>query len=389
WSPEYVSDRIHELHRRGFPLYSNYIFLKEKGLMTAAKRYFGSWDAALQKAGLNPTDIRLASRKISYQKEDIIRSLLERQEAGRPLNFASVYKDDLRLINASRRLFRSYSKALKAAGIDPDKARRTRRPYRAAERRRFLNAVRRIAAIPVSRRGSAIAALRKNYHQISLSLYGLAWKKIAREAGIPYHAIHPKAPADYSSRKKVITALKQRLKAGMEVGRDRVKDNKELFEAVLRYFPKYYDCYPAIGLKKYIPPVRRRYATREDVIAAIQKRDAMNLGIHLSDLTKRPAKKGDISLYRRAIQIFGAWSRALNAAGIPAEKQRPGKPPRYPTPESVLDEIRSRKRKGLSLVGRVVRRGETKHKDTMLFELAMRYFHSWPIAVQKALQIRK
>jgi hypothetical protein len=391
WSPEYVLDRTLALHRLKFPLNSKYIFAKEKGLMTQSLRYFGSWDAVLRRVGLSPEDIRLVDRRVSSTKEEVIRQLRKRQDMGRPLNNKSVYDDDMRLMNACCRRFGSFSKALRAAGIDPDKVRRTRTPYREAERRRFLNAVRRVAATPQKRRLPEIRALRKRYDKIVVALYGRGWKKIAREAGIPYDAIHPKSPRDYGSRKKVIAALNQRLKAGMSVDRSTVKDNRTLYQAVLRYFPKYYDCYPVIGLRKYAPPVRRHYATAENVLSAIRKRDAMNLGVRLADLWKGPMKGRDYYLGKRGIEIFGSWSKTLDAADIAKEKRGPGKLPSYPTPEAVLEEIRRRRRKGLPLERWAVERGTAghKYKDRMLVELARRYFKTWETALNKAFMIGK
>jgi hypothetical protein len=58
WSPEYILERIGELKRRGFPLHFGWVLRHEKSLGSEAIRFFGSWDNALRRVGLNPRKIR-------------------------------------------------------------------------------------------------------------------------------------------------------------------------------------------------------------------------------------------------------------------------------------------------------------------------------------------
>ncbi len=59
WSPEYVLDRMAELHRRKFPLNFDWSKEHESALADKAIRDFGSWDEALRRIGLDPARIRL------------------------------------------------------------------------------------------------------------------------------------------------------------------------------------------------------------------------------------------------------------------------------------------------------------------------------------------
>jgi hypothetical protein len=60
WTPEYVLDRMAELHRQNFPM--NYEWASDHERMVALKaaKYFGSWDQALRRIDLDPEQIRLA-----------------------------------------------------------------------------------------------------------------------------------------------------------------------------------------------------------------------------------------------------------------------------------------------------------------------------------------
>lgn len=58
-TPEYILDRIAEAHRLGIPLNARAVQFAEASILPPAIRHFGSWDAALLAAGLEPEAIRL------------------------------------------------------------------------------------------------------------------------------------------------------------------------------------------------------------------------------------------------------------------------------------------------------------------------------------------
>lgn len=59
WDEERVTNEIKALHREGIALSSRSVQGRNQSLFCAARRRFGSWDAALQHAGFNASDIRL------------------------------------------------------------------------------------------------------------------------------------------------------------------------------------------------------------------------------------------------------------------------------------------------------------------------------------------
>lgn len=59
WDEERVVSEIKALHQTGNALSSRSVQMRDQSLFCAACRRFGSWDAALQHAGFNASDIRL------------------------------------------------------------------------------------------------------------------------------------------------------------------------------------------------------------------------------------------------------------------------------------------------------------------------------------------
>ncbi|MCI0411553.1 hypothetical protein L0222_01995 [bacterium] len=314
WSPEYMLDRIYELHRKGYPLNAKYVYENDRAFEGAVTKYFGSWDEALKKAGLDVEQIRLQDRRIKYNSADVIAELRKRKSSGLPLNHRALYKEDLRLCNAAHRIFGSYSAALEAAGIDPEKIRIRRRPYSKSDRGKVLRAIRKTASLSEEKRAPAIQRLRREYGKVVRRLFR-GWTAAANAAGMKYRAIHPKDHRDLSSRSKVILALKKRLKSRLSLVRYILReDDRRLFKMVLKYFQNYYDCYPPLGLSRSQVRGQRRYANRDETIAQIRKRYFMGLGIHSRDLVFGPSR--DYALYNSVMKFLGGWPNALKIAGI-------------------------------------------------------------------------
>lgn len=325
WSPEYILDRIHELFRRGVPMNDGFMHAKDRAFEAVAAKYFGSWDEALRKAGLDPKDFRRHEPRISYHREDVLRELRKRYRSGLPVNHAAVHSEDLRLCNAARRRFGSYSAALAAAGIDPMKVRMTRKPYSEFDRKNLLSAIRTTASIPEGeKKAAAIRNLRTKYEKMLKRLFQSSWVLAARAAGISYRAIHPRDHRDFSSRDMIIRALKKRLRAGKSLVSFILRDDdRRLHQEVKRHFPTYYDCYSVLGLDASGVRGQRRYATADSVIEGLRRRCDMGLGTRVVDLVFAAKPTRDNPLLKSAVHFFGSWSAALNFANIPLEKKRP------------------------------------------------------------------
>ena len=122
WTRERVVEAIKDIHSRGGRL--NHGSGTCPTMMARASRLFGSWDAALQAAGLDPVKIRLHHEK--WTAKTIVAEIRLRHRKGEPLNLRAVLPASLPTRGAE--FFGSWDKALAAAGLDPSKIRKRRKP---------------------------------------------------------------------------------------------------------------------------------------------------------------------------------------------------------------------------------------------------------------------
>ncbi len=128
WTKEKVITAIKEAHKNGADLSWTNVTKDKKysALAYAAIRdsQFGSWDEALEAAGLDPAEIR---RYEAWDEDRIIRMIKERAKIGKPLNSKAMQDEDSKLFNAALNYFGGWAKALKGAGINPAKVYKRRR----------------------------------------------------------------------------------------------------------------------------------------------------------------------------------------------------------------------------------------------------------------------
>jgi hypothetical protein len=120
WTPDRVVRALRQMHRDGHAI--NHAAVRCHSLSRAAVKLFGSWDAALREAGLDPAGIR--RRRQLWTDEGIIADLRQKHRCGEPLNAKDVQPRSI--FRAARRLFGSWDAALTAAGLDPSTIRRDR-----------------------------------------------------------------------------------------------------------------------------------------------------------------------------------------------------------------------------------------------------------------------
>lgn len=94
----------------------------DHALYQAASRVFGSWRNAIVAAGLPSTRARSNSEWTPARIVTVIRALARRRTRLGPQEIIERYGQ---LVPAARRCFGSWSKAVYAAGVDPEKLKRT------------------------------------------------------------------------------------------------------------------------------------------------------------------------------------------------------------------------------------------------------------------------
>ena len=120
WTRDRVIQTIQEIHSRGDSV--SHAALRRNSVTGAATLLFGSWDAALRAAGLDPVTIRL--HREPWTPGTVVREIRRKAQAGEPLNARDVSPYSLR--RRGRLFFGSWDAALAAAGLDPAKVRKSK-----------------------------------------------------------------------------------------------------------------------------------------------------------------------------------------------------------------------------------------------------------------------
>lgn len=112
WTESRVVAKIQDRYIAGAPLTSP--ALVERSLAVAAKRRFGSWPAAIDAAGLSD---KIAFKKplCRWSQELVIREILAWHESGRPLT--AIHQENKPLSSAANNWFGSWRAALLASGL--------------------------------------------------------------------------------------------------------------------------------------------------------------------------------------------------------------------------------------------------------------------------------
>ena len=182
WSPEYVLDRVAEIHRMGMDVAFHSIQIRDGGLGEAARRYFQDWDVVLRRVGLDPFKIRKTIRPRMWTKARVLDELRASYKRG-TFRSGRPQKGISSLFFSMLQFFPTRRAAYQAAGIPPEAYKRARQPtYGKRERESLLKAVRAAARVKGVRHAHAVLRLRKRFRQIAETAYSNCWGRIARQA---------------------------------------------------------------------------------------------------------------------------------------------------------------------------------------------------------------
>lgn len=358
WSKHLVLRAILKRHADGRPINSRAVFEEDHGLWNAARRRFGNWTGALRAAGY---DLRAIRRHHVWTDARIIRAIVRQAEAGAPMNAAALRRRDSRLLYSAKRRFGGWARALAAAGLDPDDHRKARRPWTPEA---VLEAIRARVdrAEPVNAGSVGVGSL----YQAVQRFFG-SWRQALEAAGLDTFAIcrtlggdldiprrirdlaregHPLnhnamlatdrrllraaclqygswpealAAAGYDvneirktpkwTRQKIVEVILKRRSEGLPLNYSQVRWVLSM-EAVKRLFGSWDRALHAAGIAPDPTEAHRRWS-RQAVIEAIGRRQAQGL-----PLNAKAVRLTDAPLANAYKRWFGAWSEALEAAGI-------------------------------------------------------------------------
>ncbi len=375
WTPEYVLDRMAEMHRRNLPLNLYWSSKHDPALAGKAREYFGSWDQALRRIGLAPEQIRLAKPTEHLTAPQLIGRLKKRRDEGLHA------KEDSALANAARKYFGSWSAALHAAGIEPlgEKSHWPR-----ADKAAVLVQLRRRKRVGESLRSSKVAKEKwgRALRDRAGKLFG-SWNAALRAAGIEPEKEN--SPWRSANKTAILAEIRRRQRARESFQTRKVERTKwgnPLINRAKLLFGSWAAALLSAGVE--LPPGLMSPWAQADkavILAEIRwrKRTGESLGY-----SKVAAEPWGTALLKRSKILFGSWKAALLAAGVDLP---PGVQSPWPKADkaAILAEIRRRKHaRASSRYGEI----ENERWGKPLLRRSKTLFGSWNAALAASTRRR-
>ncbi|GAB4462527.1 MAG: hypothetical protein OHK0029_29580 [Armatimonadaceae bacterium] len=198
WNQDTIAAEILRRYEAGQDLSYSGMTRENLPLLRAATRYLGSWQAAVEYAGLNYEDVR---RYRSWTNERIVERIRELYAKGEDLSWRHIsLKLDPSLAAAATKKnhFGSWRAALEAAGLNYDEIRR----YRDWSNEEVIRSVRDLYA-----QGKSLNAKKMEREYITLITAARrrfpSWDRTLQAAGLDYRDIVLRAP--FKRRRKETT----------------------------------------------------------------------------------------------------------------------------------------------------------------------------------------
>lgn len=211
WSKQSIAAEIVRMEKSGENLNYANIAQQHVALLRAATRYFGSWRAAVEFAGLDYEAIR---KYKTWTRERIIKRIRQLHEAGCDLSWRHVSTNvDPQLAAAAtkRKHFGSWRNAIEAAGLRYSEIRR----YREWDEQAVIDRLRELYA-----QGKDLNA--KSVEEMDITLITAArrrfdsWDKALTAAGLDYTKIVLRKP--FKRRRKVSAEAEAKSPAAAATG---------------------------------------------------------------------------------------------------------------------------------------------------------------------------
>jgi hypothetical protein len=223
WTPRKLVAEIRRIHRAGGSLSRKAVPVR---LYEAGRRLLGSWEQALAAAGLDYEDATGIRR---WDRAKVVAAIRELAARGVPLHASHVEQRFPKLFNAAVKQFpRSWAKALRAAGLDPDEHKMPRGRWTKAKGEDWVR--RRVA------KGSSILACDAPRDLLGFvrNRLGTSWTDFVESLGIPYPGI--KKRRDWT-RAKVLSEIRRWKAEGHPLGYKRVQQG---YQALLHQARKFF-----------------------------------------------------------------------------------------------------------------------------------------------------
>jgi hypothetical protein len=105
WTPEYALDRLVLIYQLGYSIHWQYLYTVEKALGAYLFRAFGSYDRALEAAGLDPAQIRHLAPTASWNPQKVLNAFRKRIKRGKSITYSAVEEECRGLAYAAWKYF--------------------------------------------------------------------------------------------------------------------------------------------------------------------------------------------------------------------------------------------------------------------------------------------
>jgi len=305
WNRQTVCRELRRLHREHEPLHHAAAETKHPALVLAAYRYFGSYGAAVNAAGLNYETIRVRPMP-SWDRKRVLSRLKELDQADAGLWKRAIRRTEPYLERAARRNFGSYERAAKIVGIPREKLKAP--PYRVWSPVRIASDL-----MGLYRKDPRLlkpsTLMEKNPQLLRACRRQMgSYQAALKAAGIPYEAVvYPPA----FTAEQVVSRLTSLFERGRDLRYSYVRRyGGKLFNAAKKCFGSYEAAVNAAGLD-YPPSAPMRHWTAPLVLKTLTEMHRRK-----ADLRQRQFRKSNLPLYKAAIHYFGSYQAAIKKAGI-------------------------------------------------------------------------
>lgn len=188
WTPDAVLQEIRRLHRQGVDLRPSAVARIRQTLVLTARRYFGGWREALKKAGVDYDEYvqRLNDRRVQTDKQQVIEAIRRLYQEGKWEEISGTWRYHLSLFRKARHRFGSWRAAVEAAGLDYDEV---------VQRQKWTREriVREIQRLYAEGKDLSVTAVQRTYPSLlaiaqSPRYFG-SWRAAVEAAGLDYELI--------------------------------------------------------------------------------------------------------------------------------------------------------------------------------------------------------
>ncbi|MFC1451984.1 hypothetical protein ACFLSJ_01410 [Verrucomicrobiota bacterium] len=210
------------------------------------------------------------------------------------------------------------------------------------------------------------------------------WDMALSQAGLNPATVRKLPPFKKWSAEAVVEGIRARHEAGLDLAAKRVQEgaqaNKMLYEFARRFLGSWENAVVAAHLDPslaHAPPRPRQYPTPESVVAEIRRRRRLGLPINCAGVARWEGR--DAALFNSAVDYFGGWGKAVEAAGFDYDDVHLRRRGQYSTRKGITEAIRGRLKRGLHMKATAVRKD-----NQLLHTAALENFGSWELTVRAA-----